>query len=430
MPKRLTVFYSWQSDTPSSLNRSFIEKAVREALERLHSDASLELALRGTPLELDKDTQGVAGSPPIAETILNKISECSVFVADLTFVGETTKALASPAEPPRRFPNPNVLIEYGYALKCHGHNALISIMNSAFGEPDASTLPFDLRHLRWPITYQLPNANDPTKDAQFQKLAAVLAEAIGLVIAQKPPPAPAVPFTPQTPTKSAAVFFTDASTLVPEGPLGHLNVTKVPDEGQLFLRLHPTFAIPTIQTELEATILVRQGALRPMGDVSGYSVARNSFGAIVYEAPKDGNLYNFTQLFLNRELWGVDAFVISAPGCRAYTAGKSNGFLPTSGVEENFAETLQNYLACAKNLNLLPPLRLQAGMVGIKGYQLGVPNGLVGEALQDSIVWEAEVLDPDTPAHQLLAPFFDLIWAKFGLERPSSRQQELASRFR
>jgi hypothetical protein len=53
MPKRLTVFYSWQSDTPSKLNRNFIEDALHEALKRLHSDATLEPAQRDITLELD-----------------------------------------------------------------------------------------------------------------------------------------------------------------------------------------------------------------------------------------------------------------------------------------------------------------------------------------------------------------------------------------
>ena len=79
----------WQSDTPPNLNRSFIEKAIQEALNRLKSDAKLEAALRDATIELDKDTKGVAGSPPIADTILKKIKGCAVFIADLTFVGES-----------------------------------------------------------------------------------------------------------------------------------------------------------------------------------------------------------------------------------------------------------------------------------------------------------------------------------------------------
>ncbi len=110
MATRLTVFYSWQSDTPSSVNRTFIEKALREALTRLHSDATLENALRDATVELDKDTKDVAGSPPIAETILRKVEECAVFVADLTFVGQTKEQLTDSNDKPRQFPNSNVLI--------------------------------------------------------------------------------------------------------------------------------------------------------------------------------------------------------------------------------------------------------------------------------------------------------------------------------
>jgi hypothetical protein len=94
------------------------ENVLREALEQPHSDATLENALRDATVELDKDTQGVAGSPPITDTILQKIKECSVFVADLSFVGESKPGLKTIPNDSRFFPNPNVLIEYGYALRC------------------------------------------------------------------------------------------------------------------------------------------------------------------------------------------------------------------------------------------------------------------------------------------------------------------------
>ena len=52
-------------------------------------------------------------------------------------------------------PNPNVMLEYGYALDALGNQRLIGVFNKAFGKPD--DLPFDLRHRRWPIQYgQMP----------------------------------------------------------------------------------------------------------------------------------------------------------------------------------------------------------------------------------------------------------------------------------
>ena len=68
-----TIFYSWQSDTPSSVNRSFIEEALKQAIDRLKSDATVEPAVRETIIKLDKDTQDVPGSPPIADTILERL---------------------------------------------------------------------------------------------------------------------------------------------------------------------------------------------------------------------------------------------------------------------------------------------------------------------------------------------------------------------
>src|ERR1017187_3944901 len=121
----ITVFYSWQSDLPNAINRGFIEKALEKAIKRIGSNATLNPASR---VELDKDTQGVSGSPPIAETILAKIENCAAFVADLTFVGESLPQLKSKREAVRQVPNPNVLIEYGYALRARGDRRIVAVM--------------------------------------------------------------------------------------------------------------------------------------------------------------------------------------------------------------------------------------------------------------------------------------------------------------
>ncbi|MDY7007594.1 MAG: hypothetical protein SWX82_27585 [Cyanobacteriota bacterium] len=53
----------------------------------------------------------------------------------------------------RLTPNPNVLIELGYAMKTLGEGKFIMVMNTAFGTPEQ--LPFDLR-MRRVITYNMP----------------------------------------------------------------------------------------------------------------------------------------------------------------------------------------------------------------------------------------------------------------------------------
>ncbi len=81
-----TVFFSWQSDRSTAEGRNLIEKALDMAVANIANDLTVEEAVR-EGLRVDKDTKGVPGSPPIFETILDKIDKASVFVADLTFCG-------------------------------------------------------------------------------------------------------------------------------------------------------------------------------------------------------------------------------------------------------------------------------------------------------------------------------------------------------
>jgi hypothetical protein len=304
MAKRLTVFYSWQSDSPPDLNRSFIEKALQEALKRLPADATLENALRDATVELDKDTKGVPGSPPVVDTILRKIEGCAAFVADLSFVGESKKGFTNASGKPRKFPNPNVLIEYGYALRCHSHEKVVGIMNTAYGKPDPESVPFDLRHTVWPRTYDLAESTAVDKKEQFEKLVETLVKDIGLILSSGSSASVAVEkFVPRKPTKNPAIFF-DAATELLEDASEAANVS-VPDGGKAYLRLYPLVVGPEIGSEYEARELAVNGNLAPLGKViHQYGYDRNLFGAISYERT-GGRLNLFSQLFLSREIWGL-----------------------------------------------------------------------------------------------------------------------------
>jgi hypothetical protein len=151
-----TVFYAWQSDRPSAVCRNFIQTALEAAAEGVG-------ARHGVEIRIDSDTQGVPGTPAVSETILQKIDACDVFLADLSFVAETAAGKVSP--------NPNVLIEYGYALKAKGPRKVLLVMNTAFGA--AEQLPFDLRHLRFPIRYDVA---ERIGDGERRRARGVLAE--------------------------------------------------------------------------------------------------------------------------------------------------------------------------------------------------------------------------------------------------------------
>jgi hypothetical protein len=80
----MKVFYSWQSDTPRNVGKDF----VREALDQAVTGLEIDDAERPV---VDQDTQGVRGSPVIAETIFDKIRGANIVVVDLTLVGNTVR---------------------------------------------------------------------------------------------------------------------------------------------------------------------------------------------------------------------------------------------------------------------------------------------------------------------------------------------------
>lgn len=146
------VFYSWQSDLPNATNRGFIQQALEQAAALISGDISIDVE----PV-VDRDTAGVGGSPDIAGTILDKIDKADVFVPDVSIT--TTDSSG------KNYPNPNVLVELGFAAKALGWEQVVMVMNTAFGEP--IDLPFDLRSRRV-ISYSV--GEDVESKAEERKL--------------------------------------------------------------------------------------------------------------------------------------------------------------------------------------------------------------------------------------------------------------------
>jgi hypothetical protein len=144
------IFFSWQHDRARRTGRDLIEQALERATHRISVDAAVEPAIRDVVVDLD--TKGVSGTPPIVDTIFRKIDEAAVFVPDLTFVGTRIDG--------RPTPNPNVLIEYGWALNSLKHFRIVPVMDAAHGKPTAEAMPFDMRHLRNPTKYDCPDHAD------------------------------------------------------------------------------------------------------------------------------------------------------------------------------------------------------------------------------------------------------------------------------
>ena len=137
------IFYSWQSDLPNNTNRSFLMDCINDALQTTKNITpfSIELAL-------DRDTKDETGTPDILDTIFFKIQRAKMFLADISIINSDYLG--------RKTPNPNVLIELGYAARVLGWDKIICLYNLDYGT--INDLPFDLRQRR-PLTYSLKDKN-------------------------------------------------------------------------------------------------------------------------------------------------------------------------------------------------------------------------------------------------------------------------------
>ncbi len=160
------VFYSWQSDLPNATNRNFILQALENVAKALRNDGSLQVE----PV-IDRDTFGIPGSPNISETIFGKIEQAKVFVCDISIINQNVLGHMPDA---RLTPNPNVLVELGYALKRLGDKQIILVLNDAYGGPEL--LPFDLR-MRRVVRYHMTK-EDQNRAPERKRLEGMLIEAL------------------------------------------------------------------------------------------------------------------------------------------------------------------------------------------------------------------------------------------------------------
>ncbi len=126
------IFFSWQSDLDSRTHRNFIEKCIKKSIKSINKNDDLHIYV-----EYDRDTLGLLGTPDIASAIFDKISKCTLFVADVSNITSNMQ---------RSLPNPNVLIELGYAINVLGWDKIICFFDINTGKLE--NLPFDIRQKR------------------------------------------------------------------------------------------------------------------------------------------------------------------------------------------------------------------------------------------------------------------------------------------
>ena len=313
------------------------------------------------------------GSPPIADTIFEKIRGCNAFIADLT------PTHAGPNE--RAAPNPNILIEYGYALHALGDQRIIAVFNEGYGRPE--DLPFDLRHRRWPIRYRIhEDDTQEVRQNERQRLARKLVNAIRSIIqtlaesdlgvasgsgALASNSRAALPGTDQQParvsviTGSIAEQFPWDAVLVHPGSGARIGFREAPT---IFLDLRSNGSGPQLDNASRQRIAWE--SLRPLAShrADGQCIARCRNGAAVFVSSDTEPPVALTASMLARDgsLHGVDRYHlrVNRPEHRA------EPYVPTTAVEEVLIDGLANFMCVADHqLKLELPLDVAVGFEGV-----------------------------------------------------------------
>jgi hypothetical protein len=414
-----TVFFSWQSDTPPKFGRNFIERALIEAKDKLIEDLTVLPAIRDAGMAVDGDTRGIAGSPPIVNEIFKKIDKAFAFVADVTFVGTRLDG--------RPTPNPNVLLEYGWALKSRGYYTIITVMNTAYGEPTDQTLPFNMKHLRWPITYCLPEGADDTTRLKVRTgLAATLKVALRAIVDSdefkasipKPPEVPA--FVEMQPVDGLARYRprNESIGLVePFGGIGKSHEVTLADGPALWLRVMPDKEQSQQWTISQLRDNINSGGrfLLPLGNFGSWNQVRaaDGFGYVPVMSDHTDRIPAVIVAFKSGEVWSVHCGPLAL-----------HQYIPN--IEPLFVECFMRCVAFLRDgLRVSLPYRWIAGMEGVKGkrlYRIAPPgrsymDPYSGPCLQD-VVMERGRLNGTDKVQLGLRPFFCKAYDAFGAERP------------
>jgi len=154
----ISLFYSWQLDENEYLNTESIRTSLNEAASILNSE------LQEAQIIIDEATRGQAGSPEIPSTIFSKILNSDIFVCDISTVSEYTTTDGRP----KKTPNPNVLLELGFAIAVLGWERILMLFNKNIGDFE-SGFPFDLNK-RKIISFKIEKDYEKADGSELSKI--------------------------------------------------------------------------------------------------------------------------------------------------------------------------------------------------------------------------------------------------------------------
>jgi hypothetical protein len=416
-----TVFFSWQADRAPLNGRDLVEQALERAVARISEDTTVEKAVRD--VAVDRDTKGLPGSPPIVDSIFHKIDKAAVFVPDLTFVGKRADG--------RPTPNPNVMIEYGWALKSLTHSRIVPVMNTAFGKPTAASMPFDMRHLLYPTVYSGSDTLSRDREYVVEQLALELEQKIRVVL-ESPEFKNTLPkpseFRPREPADGRGRFKAIDETIgiaTGGGLRGSLQELTLSPQPVAWLRMMPLAEPGRTWPVDDLEKAVKNPLLLPLArDWRGYDFLRTheGYGVYAFLAEQREKIRAIVFAFTTGEIWSADTYWLEA-----YSDDQRRLMIPNE--EMAFRKALVDYGQFLQRLGVTPPFRWIAGMENLKGRLLYLPSrpgyyrvmpGPDGKCTEDVISVSGTYSPGDAPG-KTLRPFFQKLYDSCGIAREDWR---------
>ncbi len=405
----VTVFYAWQDDRPRKLNRYLIRDAAKAACERITNDSTNEFAV-----SLDEATRDTPGMCDIPNTILEKIRECDIILADLTLVGETDPPNPGSDDEIQKISNPNVLFEFGYAVggkvspESDGFDRVLGMMNTAYGEPKQQM--FDIKR-RWVLQYNLPEESERPHIKEVEKSLSKDIEGALRLILDKAIPRQAESNGLQRFERIRSEFEAAIKARSFRDLWLAENVvafTLVPDKAQ----------------QIEHARLREQQFLPPTHcGMRAESRGRSRIAFYETNNPNGKDAGNIrcavAELDIEGTILAADTFFL----CPAFHHNSGEYFIPSTRLERLLIESVAMYATNLNDLGISLPWRLGISLLGIKGFRLYTGPWEAGHAFDD----ENLVTDPVTihthedavtgaAAGRLLKDTFDFIWREFGFD--------------
>jgi hypothetical protein len=405
-PLPRTVFWSWQSDAPQRETRNIIQDALKSSLKELA--AELEEAER---LEVDQGAKGVVGLDLIAEVILGKIDTAVAVVADITTVAVIGDGLER-----KCVPNPNVMLELGYARRSRGRRRIIPVFNRAIGPTRYEDLPFDLRHMSGSISFDLPVGASRDKLRQERSsLQRQFTDRLRAMFASDDSSnaeADAA-WKPHLPHDSS--IWADAYNPLPVAVprMGQVDIV-VPQAPRMFVRVIPKTQ-GSAPRDFQGPFPGFQEPLLPIGHSGGaISGGRTGDGHAIFEnVGEDRTTKAISRWYKdNGEIWSISAWSF-------YKQGDHPHFAYDEAIKD-LVHWLQKAVRVSRTAGGAGPFRVVLGAAGLRNVMWWHPRPSPGSrpflGLKDAVSYEA-ILRDDRRESALAAVsgFIDEMTDNFGV---------------